>query len=375
MIQAGEFLNIAKENGIAFFTGVPDSSFKEFCSYLCDHERADRHIINANEGSAVALAAGHYLASGSLALVYMQNAGLGNAVNPLLSLADPDVYGIPMILMIGWRGEPGSKDEPQHIKDGRIMTALLETMEIPYEVLGSSADDARSSLARLCRIARDGMRPCALVVRPGTFERYVPSTTPPAFRGLSREKSIEIIAKMLTADDVVVSTTGKISRELFETRDRLGQGHANDFLTIGSMGHCSQIALGVAMPIPAKQVYCIDGDGSLIMHMGTMAMLGTIAPRNYVHIVLNNGAHDSVGGQPTVGCAIDFVGIAKACGYPQAVRIDTATALNDFLRKIQLGQGPVFIEVRVDKGARDDLGRPTISPLQNRLNFMNNIGR
>ena len=332
MIACKAFYDEVHSHGISFFAGVPDSLLKDFCAYITAHTPPQRHIIAANEGGAVALAAGHYLATGNPGLVYMQNSGQGNAVNPLTSLADPDVYGMPMLLVIGWRGEPGTKDEPQHVKQGAITLALLDTLGIQYQILPDNMADLRKCMQTAMHAIQSKQMPYALVVKKDTFEPYrqpiLQQASAPSTLALTREDAIQALVALLDSDDIVVSTTGKTSRELFECRMAAAQkSMAQDFLTVGSMGHASQIALGIALAKPARRVYCFDGDGALIMHMGALAIIGTQPSSNFKHIVLNNGAHDSVGGQPTAGFEIDIPSIALACGYKVALSAETLAEL------------------------------------------------
>ena len=354
MVDVRHVIETLLGNGVDFFCGVPDSLLKSFCAYLTDN-CGENHVIAANEGGAVGLAAGHYLATGMPALVYMQNSGQGNAVNPLASLADPDVYSIPMVLLVGWRGQPGVKDEPQHVKQGKITVSLFETLGIPTEILPDDDESAAEMTRKMVERAKAESRPVALIVRKGLFAEYKLQNKKPDIAALPREQAIEDVLKSLPEDAVVVSTTGMISREVYETRERLGQDHSRDFLTVGSMGHASMIALGIARAQPSRRVYCLDGDGASIMQMGNMAIVGQSGCTNLTHIVFNNAAHDSVGGQPTVGGAIDLPAIASACGYNR--------------------QGaPVFKEVLVAKGARKDLGRPKEPPEVNKALYMKTLG-
>lgn len=373
MIDTGILLDAFQKNGIRFFTGVPDSLLGHFCAYLSDHVPERSHVIAANEGGAVALAAGHYLATGRLALIYMQNSGLGNAVNPLVSLADPAIYGIPMLLLIGWRGEPGVHDEPQHVKQGAITPALCETMGIPHRTLPADTAPAIECLGEIIRLAIETRGPVALIVRANTFEKYSKSFAQVSPYLLKREAAIARIVSLLPADSAVVATTGHISRELFEFRERTGRGHQRDFLTVGSMGHASQIALGMALANPGRPTVCLDGDGAVLMHMGAMAILGASGARNVLHVVLNNGAHDSVGGQPTVGFNVDLVRVAEACGYPSSLRLEGEDEIQPAMHNLVWTEGPHFLEVRVAKGARKDLGRPTTRPEDNKKSFMDFI--
>lgn len=365
MIDPGNFVERLIACGVDFFAGVPDSLLKNFCAYVTDHCDSN-HIIAANEGGAVGFAAGHYLATGKMACVYMQNSGQGNAVNPLASLADPDVYSIPMVLLVGWRGMPGVHDEPQHVKQGKITVSLFETMGIPTTIIPEEGWEEIVSHA--ARQALAEKRPVALIVKKGLFGDYTLQNKKPDIAAIKRETVIENLLNELPADCVIVSTTGMISRELYETRIRRGEGHEHDFLTVGSMGHASQIALGIAMAQPNRPVICLDGDGASIMQMGNMAIVGQSTAANLTHIVLNNAAHDSVGGQPTVGAAINLPAIARACGYEVLERIDASTF------SLQPSSSPKFIELRVAKGARKDLGRPKEKPQENKSIFMQTLG-
>lgn len=372
MISPKYFYDSLISNGTDFFAGVPDSLLKNFCAYITDNAPADKHIISANEGSATALATGYHFATGKIPMIYMQNSGEGNMINPLLSIVDPDVYSVPMMIMIGWRGEPGVHDEPQHVKQGKVTCDLLDAMKIPYSVLG--ADNCNKcldkALAKAYEYIKANNAPYALVIKKGTFEEYVLQNNVSVEADMSREEAIEKI--MLSAPETAafVSTTGMASRELYELRDKHNQGHNKDFLTVGGMGHASQIALSIAMQKKDRTIYCIDGDGASIMQMGGMATIGTRNPSNMIHIVLNNGAHDSVGGQPTVGRQIDLCGIAKACGYTNVVKASTKEELDAILKDRKTFDELTFVEVLVRKGARKDLGRPKTTPVQNKQAMM-----
>lgn len=371
MLEPKDFYSFLAEHGIDFFTGVPDSLLKDFCSYVTDTVPEGRHIIAANEGGAVALAAGYHLATGKFGLVYMQNSGEGNAVNPLASLTDPEVYGIPVLLLIGWRGEPGVKDEPQHVKQGKITFAILESLGIPHATLPDNAEGAKEAVRNAAESMKNTGMPYALVVRKGIFGTYKLFKKEGTPKGtLVREEAVKIIVDELSEKDVVISTTGMTSRELFEYREGKGQGHAKDFLTVGSMGHSSQIALGIAMARPDRRVYCIDGDGAVIMHMGSLAIAGTEFPKNFRHIVINNGSFESVGGQPTAGFKINIPDVAKACGYSYVATAATAEEIRGKVEEISSHNGPALLEVIVKQGHRSDLGRPTTTPQENKKAFM-----
>ena len=367
MIVPSEFIS-SLDGIIDFYTGVPDSLLKDFCAYLSDHKKPEEHIIAANEGNSIALAAGHYLATGKPALVYMQNSGMGNAVNPLISLIDEDVYRIPVLMLIGWRGEPGKHDEPQHVKQGKITLSLLECMGIDYAVIDENSDYRQ--ILKQASASMEKELPFAIVAKKGTFSPYKLVDKKADLSGFSREEALDAIVDSTEDSALFVSTTGKISRELFEIREKKKQGHNRDFLIVGSMGHTSQIAAGIALTGQKKRVYCLDGDGSALMHMGAMALNANSPVGNMVHIVLNNGAHDTVGGQPTVAASLDLTEIARTCGYRNCILCKSEEELKEALKKIQSERGLSFIEVRVKKGSRSDLGRPTVSPVECKKAFM-----
>lgn len=371
MIRPSYFYDMLLQNGTDFFAGVPDSLLKNFCAYVTDHAPSDKHIISANEGSATALAAGYHFATGKIPLIYMQNSGEGNMINPLLSLVDPDVYSVPLLIVIGWRGEPGVHDEPQHVKQGKVTCDLLDAMKIPYSVLSTEEKDLPSQFNKAYSYIKENSAPYAFVIRKGTFDDYVLQNNIPSPAQMTREQAIEKIMLSAPFNAAFVSTTGMASRELYELREKHGMGHEKDFLTVGSMGHASQIALSIALQKKNRPIYCIDGDGATIMQMGGLATIGTRKPSNMVHIVLNNGAHDSVGGQPTVGRQIDLCSIAVACGYENVVKVETEDELDAVLNDDETQKVLTFIEVLVKKGARKDLGRPKSTPQENKKALMN----
>lgn len=372
MIEPAAFHASLQRYGFRFFTGVPDSLLKDLCAYISDHVPAGDHVINANEGSAVALAAGYHLATGATPVVYLQNSGTGNALNPLLSLADADVYAIPMLLIIGWRGEPGVADEPQHRTQGRIQERLLDAIGVPYEIVDTSSDP-EAVVGRAAEALAHDPRPRALLVRKGAFAPYAAPSRDAGDAQMTRADAIEAVLAQLRDDEVVVSTTGMTSREVFDYRERHGQGHHRDFLTVGSMGHASQIALGVASQRPALAVFCLDGDGAAIMHLGSLAIIGTQRPANFRHVLINNGAHDSVGGQPTAGRDIDLPGIARACGYVWVGHAETVGQIALGIRKLRLAEGPAFLEIRAASSAHTDASRPTTTPSENKAAFMEGL--
>lgn len=373
-MNAENFVRILKAD---FFTGVPDSQLKALCNYLMYIYGTDprHHVIAANEGNCTALAAGYHLATGKVPVVYMQNSGEGNIINPVASLLNEKVYAIPVLFVIGWRGEPGIHDEPQHIFQGEVTLQLLDVMGIPSFVVGKETTEAEVSAAMYTfrDLFRSG-KSAAFVIRKNalTFDQKV------EYRNdydMLREEIIRHVTKV-SGNDPIISTTGKASRELFEIREAERQGHQYDFLTVGSMGHSSSIALGVALQKPDRRVWCLDGDGALLMHMGAMAVVGACKPDNLIHIVINNGSHETVGGMPTVAGNMDIVQIARACGYRNAVSVKDFEGLDRELNEAKARGELSLIEVKCAIGAREDLGRPTTTAVENKrafMDFMNDL--
>ena len=356
-----------------FYTGVPDSQLQALCNFLIDkYGISEQHVIAANEGNCTALAAGHYLATGKVPVVYMQNSGLGNIINPVASLLNDKVYAIPCIFVVGWRGEPGIHDEPQHIYQGEVTLRLLEDMDIQTFVIGKETTEEELALKmqEFRKVLENG-KSVAFVVRKGALEYDKKIVYSNPYK-MKREEVLEHIVSV-TGDDPIVSTTGKASRELFEIRERNGQGHGCDFLTVGSMGHSSSIALGIAMSKKNEKIWCVDGDGACLMHMGSMAVLASQKPKNMVHVVLNNTAHETVGGMPTVAESIDLVAIAKGCGYPHAVCVDNFDDLDRELKLAKTADQLSFIEVKCALCSRKDLGRPTTTAIENKERFMERL--
>ena len=366
-----EVSKLTKIIGADFYTGVPDSQLKALCNYLMNEYGIDpkHHVIAANEGNAVGLAAGYHLATGKVPVVYMQNSGEGNIINPVASLLNDKVYAIPAIFIIGWRGEPGVHDEPQHIYQGEVTLKLLEDMGIEYFVIEkeTTEKDIKKVMADFNNILSTG-KDVAFVVKKGALS-YDEKVIYQNNNTMLREDIIKHIIKV-SKEDPIISTTGKASRELFEARVSNGESHKYDFLTVGSMGHASSIALGVALNKPNRKIWCIDGDGAVLMHMGSLALMGDNHPNNLIHIIINNGAHETVGGMPTVASNIDFVSIAKACGYKYCVSVDNFDDLDIELKKVKDKNELSMIEVKCSIGAREDLGRPTTTAIENKENFM-----
>ncbi len=378
-MQVEDFIDIL---GGEFYAGVPDSLLKPLCNYLMHRygESNGHHVIAANEGNAVALAAGYYLSTGRIPIVYMQNSGEGNIINPVASLLSPDVYGIPEIFVIGWRGEPGKKDEPQHAYQGKITLSLLEMMQIPYFVLSEDTlvDEVAKAREQFADYLNKGQA-VAFVVKNGAL-KYDKKASYKNKYSLIRE---EVIKEIIAVSDgaPIVSTTGKTSRELYELREQLavdkagGCTHNKDFLTVGSMGHSSSIALGIALQKPGQDIWCLDGDGAFIMHMGAMAAIGKVHPDNFIHVLINNEAHESVGGLPTAADRIDFLSVAKGCGYDCVWQVRDMVKLRECLQHCKAIKGLRFLEVKVTIGSRQDLGRPSRTPQENKRSFMHFLMR
>jgi phosphonopyruvate decarboxylase len=373
MISCNELFNIFKKNNLTFFTGVPDSTFKGWMNFLETwHGKKLTQIIASNECEAVAIAAGYHLSSNKIGVVYMQNSGQGKTVNPITSLCDSEVYSIPVIMMIGWRGEPGKADEPQHKKMGRVLIPLLETLEIPYTFLPEDYKNAEDVIKKIKNIAYINKTPVAIIVKKGIISPYSSDNISDIHKNnfkLTREEAIKIIIENLSGSELIVSTTGKTSRELFEYRVRR-KDKPMDFYTVGGMGCATSIALGIALQKPRREVFVFDGDGSVIMQMGSLATVGHYKPNNFNHILFDNESHDSTGGQMTVSSSIDFEKVALANGYNYVITVNTRADLINSIKKIQDFNGPKMIIVKIIKGSRNNLGRPTTSPIENKGNFM-----
>ena len=368
-----KLLDLLTSKGINFFTGVPDSLLKEFCGTIDRSIQKNHHLIAPNEGIAVAVAIGRHLAFGDIPFVYMQNSGFGNAFNPLIALAHKEVYRIPMLLMVGWRGEPGTSDEPQHMIQGRITSDLFELMEIPYlEVRNETELTSIASFIDLIDLSKSG--PHALLVTTGTFEENVSETKCHSDRELTRQEAIEIIVSSLPSNSIVVATTGKLSRELTEIREKRGQ-EPNDFLVVGGMGHASGIALGISIAQPDRLVVCLDGDGALQMHLGVLAMIGARQPQNLLHVVFNNGTHESVGGQSVAAPELDYANLANVFGYAFAATVQNESELLQILKIAQSVVGPRLVDIKINSLSRSDLGRPKNSTFETKVNFQNHIQR
>ncbi len=351
--------------------GVPDSLLKGLNAAFDDFE-SSFHQITANEGAAVGMAIGAYLATGVPALVYMQNSGLGNALNPLVSLASQEVYGVPLVLLVGWRGEPGVSDEPQHKLQGSRTRELLDAIQIPWEVAEDSTEEFKSQLQRMRQLSVHISNPTALLVRAGSFSSNSAVAKPSMTvqnELMSRERALEIVAEF-DPEGYYIATTGMLARELYEIRENQGRYHNQDFLVIGGMGHVAAISHGFARLRNKGVVYCLDGDGSMLMHMGSSAVLASEREAKIIHIVFNNGCHDSVGGQPTPTNQLDFAKLAQALGYSLSIQVRTPRELESALTESKKAKGATFIEIVVRPGARKDLGRPKNPPSQMMQKFL-----
>lgn len=374
MISVDKYLEVFINNDINFFTGVPDSLLKNFVSYVASKLSSKNHVITCNEGASIALATGYHIGTNKIPLVYMQNSGLGNATNPLLSLASEKVYNIPMLLLIGWRGEPNVMDEPQHVMQGEATINMLNAMQIPHIIIDNNEEKSIKETKYIINEIKRSGKPHAIVVKNNTFgPNGLKTKTTNNFK-MSREESMKVIVDSLRKNDIVVSTTGKLSRELFEYRAEKQQGHNNDFLTVGSMGHASMIALGIARENKNRLVVCFDGDGAVLMHAGNLSNIGDSGLSNYKHIVFNNGAHESVGCQETLAFKIDLVKMAVSNGYSKVCSVETRDELINILPDFfKHNKGVAFLEVKINLNSRNDLGRPTKTPMENKLSLMNNI--
>lgn len=378
MIDPARFVDHCTNVGIELFAGVPDSLLKSFNAQLMHTLPREQHVITANEGAAVGLALGHHLRTGRPGLVYLQNSGFGNVINPLLSLADPDVYGIPMVLVVGWRGQPGVTDEPQHVKQGRIQEQLIDALELPWAVLPGDDRDAEACLRRAVDVALERSCPYVLLVPKGTFAEPPDGAAaagygPSAEETATREEALEALIDALGPGTVNISTTGMLSRELFELRAAADDVGSLDFLTVGGMGHASSIAFGVAMGEPEREVWCLDGDGALLMHLGVLPVIADHAPANLFHVVFNNGVHDSVGGQPTSISQVRVAEAARALGYGWAASTSDPGELPELVTRMRHAGGPCLLEIRVRPGSRPGLGRPTRTPRESKAAFMKAI--
>ena len=368
MINTKNFYDYLISKDLDFFCGVPDSTLKNLCNCIKENNSREKNIITANEGNAIAIAAGYHLSSNKYGVVYMQNSGLGNAINPLLSLVDEEVYKIPMLLIIGWRGEPKVKDEPQHVKQGKVTLSLLDTIGIKYLILD---ENYKLKIDECYNYMKKSNQPIALIIRKGTFSDYQNDENLKSKYFLTREEALKCIIENLHNNDFIVSTTGKTSREIFEIREMRKEEHSNDFLTVGSMGHTASIAFGISINTD-KNIYCIDGDGSFIMHMGSLGVIAQNARSNFKYVLINNGAHESVGGQPTIAFEIEIDKILLGLGFNNVYKAFTTEEIKTNLKKLENNNLNALI-IYTKQGARSNLGRPTTTPIENKEAMMKKL--
>ena len=356
MLDQKNVFETLAQHGVTYFTGVPDSYLNGFCNYALANF-PERNIIAANEGNAIGIASGHYVATKEIPLVYMQNSGMGNTINPLASLGDKDVYAVPMLLLIGWRGQGNTEpNHPQHKLQGEITPALLDVMHIPYSILKDDDSDFEAVIKKAVAYCREQRQPYGLIAPKGVMAASEKANNIDAVYPMSREEAIEVILSHMPSDTIYSATTGRATRELFFLRERREETKAHDYLNVGSMGHASSVALGIAMARPERKVVCLDGDSACIMHMGAMTMVSKIDAPNFMHIVLNNGAHESVGGQPSAGHKLDFTKIAEACGYMTVGKpVETEAELIEAVNKLKDCGKASFIDCRIHKGLNSKL--------------------
>jgi len=374
-LKAEVFFQVLKEQGVEFYTGVPDSTLKHFCFFMDSQTTQTSHIIAANEGNAIGIATGYYLSTGKVPLVYMQNSGFGNALNPITSLIDETVFSVPMIIMMGWRGEPGVKDAIQHKKDGDVQEDILKSLNLPYTHISNDLVKMKNQMEGIFDSVKNNNEPHVILVSKNYFQKFNSKNvaiTQTNF--LTREMALTNIINNIEDEDVVVSTTGKCSRELYEIRKKLSMNPDRDLRIVGSMGHVSSVALGISINI-SNQIFCIDGDGSLIMHMGTLPIIGKYSNNNFKHIILNNFSHDSVGGQESSSNFINYEKLAKSTSYKKYFQIDNRTSFVDTFNSFRESEGPSLLEILISKGSRENLTRPKTTPLENRLYFMNFLNK
>jgi phosphonopyruvate decarboxylase len=343
--------------GVRFATGVPDSLLAPLCDQV-DDRRSIQHIIAASEGSALALGGGHYLATGQRPLIYMQNSGLPNAINPYLSMCHPSAYAIPSIWVIGWRGEPGVPDEPQHRAIGAATEGLLALLNVPVFMLRSGDADELDRLEAWMQDREQGTVAVLVSARAVDADRRAPRRL--EARPLKRREVLEHLVTGLDEEDTIFAGIGHVGRELLAVRGGAPTEFAGDLLCVGGMGHASQFALGFALARPERRVWCLDGDGAFTMHMGACSWLTRHPEQRFIHVLFDNGVHASVGGQPVCGQAVDFGRIAGALGYQHIERVSTLPAAQAALDQARARRAPTFLWCMVDERSASGLPRPRL---------------
>lgn len=372
IISCEDFFEVLKKQGITFFTGIPDSTFKDWMSFLADNDKKKlENLVACNECEAIALAAGYHLATNKIGVVYMQNSGLGKTVNPLTSICDPEIYAIPILLLIGWRGEPGEIDAAQHKKMGKITLPLLELLQIPYSILEPDLNKVETELKNAYSHFTKIKGPYAFIIKKNLFKKYETKKKIINEFELTRKRAINLIMENLNNDEIIVSNTGYISRELFEYRESRKKDHYKSFYNIGGMGCASSISLSIALHKPNKKVLVFDGDGSILMQMGALSTIGKSSPSNLIHIIFDNNAHESTGGQPTNSESVDFIEIALGCSYKSAILITTSERLISTIKSLSKMEGPILLLVKINLTLNTDLKRPNKKPTEYKKDLMN----
>lgn len=375
MVNQDKLFSSLREMGISFFTGVPDSLLNDFCLYLVKNIPDGQHVMAANEGNAIAIAAGHYMATGNIPVVYMQNSGIGNATNPLLSLTHDSVYGIPMILVIGWRGDPAISDHVQHKKQGELTPVLMNDMDIPYEILDNENTVVQKFKWAVCK-AKEISSPVALIAKKAILTEKVKKQQYLESSLMNREEAVSAVLDVLGDNAIYLGTTGRATREVNEQLKEHGIGEGHEFQNVGSMGHVSSVGLGIALARPEQNVVVFDGDAAVVMHMGALATNCRYKAGNMIHIVLNNGVNESVGGQPSAGYVVNLTEIASACGYQTPGHaVETKEELQEIIKNHRKGEMPLFIDVHVRQGIRSDMPKLNINHKAQKMALMDNLIR
>ena len=355
MIKVNSLINLLKKNNSNFFTGVPDSVLKELSSSLQNKTKRN-HIIATNEGAAVSLGIGHYLSTKRVPCIYMQNSGLSNALNPLISIAHEKVYSIPLILIIGWRGSPRAKDEPQHNVKGKITEGILKLLNIKYTIIRSNGD--LKKFDKQIKTAKKKNSIVACLIEQGTLDRIKNINKKKDFYKLDKELFLKTLLKLLKKNTKIISSTGFNSRELMYLRNKYKIKNSSDFYMVGGMGHTASVALGYSLSTKRKTI-CIDGDGSLLMHLGSIKTAGTFANKNFKYILLNNNSHDSVGGQNTHSNDVNFEKLSKSLGFKRFYSINNDKNLDNDIQNFLKDKNLSFLEVKVSNSKIKKLPRPT----------------
>lgn len=373
MVNQKELFEALYDMGVDFFTGVPDSLLNNFCLYMVQNIPDGQHVMAANEGNAIGIAAGHYMATGKIPVVYMQNSGIGNATNPLLSLTHDCVYGIPMVLVIGWRGDPAISDHAQHRKQGELTPVLMKDMDIPYEILDSD-DTVIEKFAWAVAKAKEISSPVALIAKKAILTEKVKKQVYPESKLMNREEAVSAVVEVLGSDAIYLGTTGRATREVHEQLKAHGVGEGYEFQNVGSMGHVSSVGLGLALARPDRKVVVFDGDAAVVMHMGALATNCRYKAGNLIHIVLNNGVNESVGGQPSAGYVVNLTEVATACGYrTPGHAVETREELQRIICDFDKGEMPLFVDVHVRQGIRSDMPKLNIDHKAQKDALMKNL--